>query len=73
MVLDTHAQSMATDHKFAQLMTQRKRLRKNAKKIKQRIRIQTQSLRLTEKEINDIGLSINHLQAVRKVKEMDLK
>jgi hypothetical protein len=64
---------MATDHKFAQLMALRKRLRKNAKKIKRRIRIQTQSLRLTEKEINDIGLSINHLQAVRKVKEMDLK
>jgi hypothetical protein len=54
-------------------MAQSKRLRENAKKIKQRIRIQTENFRLTEQEINDIGLSINHLQALPKVKEMDLK
>ncbi len=54
-------------------MAQSERLRENAKKIKQRIRIQTENLRLTEQEINDIDLSINHLQALHKVKEMDLK
>ncbi len=41
--------------------------------MKQRIRIQTENLRLTEQEIDNIDLSINHLQAVHEIEEMDLK
>jgi hypothetical protein len=41
--------------------------------MKQRIRIQTENLRLTEQQIDNIDQSINQLQAVREVEEMDLK
>jgi hypothetical protein len=48
-------------------------LRENAKKIKQRIREQTEALRLAEQEIDNINLSINNLNAIREDEEMDIK
>ncbi len=73
VVWNTRAESTATDRKIAQVSAQRKRLRENAKKIKQRIREQTERLRLAEQEIDNINLSISHLNAIREDEEMDMK
>jgi chromosome segregation ATPase len=70
---NTRAESTATDCKIAQLSAQRKRLREDAKEIKQRIREQTERLRLAEQEIDNINLSISHLNAIREDEEMDMK
>jgi chromosome segregation ATPase len=70
---DTHCESTAIDRKIAQLKAQRKRLRENAKKIKQRIREQTEKLRLIEQEIDNIDLSVTKLQDIREDDEIDLK
>jgi hypothetical protein len=48
VVQNTRAESTATDREIVQLRSQRKRLWEDAKKIKQRIREQTEKLRLTE-------------------------
>jgi hypothetical protein len=48
-------------------------LRENAKKIKQRIREQTEKLRLIEQEIDNIDLNVTKLQNIREDDEMDLK
>jgi chromosome segregation ATPase len=70
---DTRSESTAIDRKISQLKAQRKRLRENAKKIKQRIKEQTEKLRLTEQEIDNIDLNITKLQDIREDEEMDLK
>jgi hypothetical protein len=48
-------------------------LRENAKKIKQRIREQTEKLRLIEQEIDNIDLNVTKLQDLREDEEIDLK
>jgi hypothetical protein len=48
-------------------------LRENAKKIKQRIREQTEKLRLIEQEIDNIDMNVTKLQDIREDDEMDLK
>jgi septal ring factor EnvC (AmiA/AmiB activator) len=58
---NTYSESTAIDRKIAQLKAQRKRLRENSKKIKQRIREQTEKLRLIEQEIYNIDLSVTKL------------
>jgi peptidoglycan hydrolase CwlO-like protein len=70
---DTHCESTAIDRKIAQLKAQRKKLRENAKKTKQRIREQTDKLRLYEQELDNIELNITKLQNIREDEEMDLK
>jgi peptidoglycan hydrolase CwlO-like protein len=70
---DTHSESTAIDRKIAQLKAQRKKLRENTKKTKQRIREQTDKLRLYEQEIDNIDLNITKLQNIREDEEMDLK
>ncbi len=62
---DSRTESTATDRKIAQLKVQRKRQRENAKKIKQRIREQTEKLRLNEQEIDKIDLNISKLKSIR--------
>jgi chromosome segregation ATPase len=61
---NTYSESTAIDRKIAQLKAQRKRLRENAKKIKQRIREQTEKLRLIEQEIDNIDLNVTKLQDI---------
>ncbi len=74
LATDSRTESMAIDCKIAQLKAQRKRLRENAKKIKQRIREQTEKLRLNEQEIDSIDLNISKLQSIRdNEEEMDMK
>jgi peptidoglycan hydrolase CwlO-like protein len=70
---NTHSESTAIDRKIAQLKAQRKKLRENAKKTKQRIKEQTDKLRLYEQEIDNIELNITKLQNIREDEEMDLK
>ncbi len=70
---NTHSESTAIDRKIAQLKAQRKRLRENAKKINQRIREQTEKLKLIEQEIDNIDLNVTKLQDIREDEEMDLK
>jgi chromosome segregation ATPase len=70
---NTHSESTAIDSKIAQLKAQRKRLRENAKKIKQRIREQTEKLRLIEQEIDNIDLNVTKLQDIREEDENDLR
>jgi chromosome segregation ATPase len=70
---NTRNESTAIDRKIAQLKAQRKRLRENAKKIKQRIREQTEKLILIEQEIDNIDLNVTKLQDIREDDEMDLK
>jgi hypothetical protein len=48
-------------------------LRENSKKIKQRIREQSEKLRLIEQEIDNIDLNVTKLQDIREDDEMDLK
>ena len=62
---DTRSESTAIDRKIAQLKAQRNKLRENAKKTKQRIREQTDKLRLYEQEIHNIDLNITKLQNIR--------
>ncbi len=74
LATDSRTGSTATDRKIAQLKAQRKRLRENAKKIKQRIREQTEKLRFNEQEIYNIDFNINKLQSFRdNEEEMDMK
>ncbi len=70
---NTHSESTAIDRKIAQLKAQRKRLRENAKKIKQRIREQTEKLRLIEQEIDNIDLNVTKLKNIRENEDMDVK
>jgi peptidoglycan hydrolase CwlO-like protein len=70
---NTHSESTAIDRKIAQLKAQRERLRENAKKIKQRIREQTEKLRLIEQEIDNIDLNVTKLQDIQEDDEIDLK
>ncbi len=57
VALDTRPEPTTTYRKIAQIIAQRKRLRENAKTIMQRVRIQTENLRLTEQEIDNIDLT----------------
>jgi hypothetical protein len=57
LATDSRTESTATDRKIAQ----RKRLRENAKNIKQRIREQTEELRLNEQQIDNVDLNISKL------------
>jgi peptidoglycan hydrolase CwlO-like protein len=70
---NTHSESTAIDRKIAQLKAQRKKLRENAKKTKQRIREQTDKLRLYEQEIDSIDLNITKLQNIREDEDIDVK
>jgi chromosome segregation ATPase len=70
---DTHCESTAIDRKIAQLKAQRKKLRENAKKTKQRIREQTEKLRLIEQEIDNIDLNVTKLQNIREDEDIDVK
>jgi chromosome segregation ATPase len=70
---DTHCESTAIDRKIAQLKAQRKKLRENAKKTKQRIREQTEKLRLIEQEIDNIDLNVTKLKNIRENEDMDVK
>lgn len=71
---NTRSESTTTDRKIAQLKAQRKRLRECNKKIKQRIREQTEKLRLNEQEIDNIDMNIAQLQDIRdNEEEIDMK
>lgn len=70
---NTYSESTAIDRKIAQLKAQHKRLRENAKNIKQRIREQTEKLRLIEQEIDNTDLNVTKLQNILEDDEMDLK
>ena len=71
---NTRSESTATDRKIVQLKAQRKRLRECNKKIKQRIREQTEKLKLNEQEIDNIEMSIAQLQDIRdNEEEIDMK
>jgi septal ring factor EnvC (AmiA/AmiB activator) len=70
---NARGESTAIDRKIAQLKCQRKKLRENIKKTKQRITEQTEKLRLFE-ELDNIELNISHLQSIRdNDEEPDLK
>ena len=71
---NTHSESTAIiDRKIAQLKAQRKKLKENTKKTKQRIQEQTDKFRLYQQEIDNLEMSITKLLNIREDDEMDMK
>ena len=70
---NTHSESTAIDRNIAQLKAQRRKLKENTKKTKQRIKEQTDKLRLYQQEIDNLEMSITKLLNIREDDEMDMK
>ena len=65
VALHTRGESNEVERKIVQLKAQRKRLRENAKKIRQRIKEQTAKLLSAELQIENIDLNIATLSNIK--------
>jgi seryl-tRNA synthetase len=63
--INAHSESISTDTRIIKLKAQKKKLRENIKKTKQRITEQIEKLRLFEQEMDNIELNISNLQKIR--------